>query len=551
MQTYNRSNPDACVTSLTSAEAWASGSSLTILDDFASKVHPDDLGEIGRYIQKHLEQAAAGVLPDEMQEFSSSRFRARSRGDTWEWYEIRSRLFLDSTGVVVAEGLFTLVTDLMTLLLQDPLTGLHNSLATEQWLQTAINDRPQTALAVITCDIDHFRSLNNVLGHGRGDRVIQATAGLLSNQVPEQTWLARAGADEFLIVLEDDCPTTAMTRARALGEKLQEALRRSHLLGERTSARFTASCGIAVRHNEPGDARALLLQASSALSQAKQQGSGSLCLFSRELEEALQQRLQLEQGLDRALRDNGLVLHYQPKVNREGQWIGAEVLVRWHQEHNLMVSPELFIPVAEQTGQIHELGLWVLRETCAQLGRWNRLGLQPPPLAINLSSVQLEQAPRDQQPLLDTVLQLCNEHGIRCDQLSMELTETALLHDWQRALDQLNPLVEAGISLAIDDFGTGYSSLKLLQTLPVSLIKLDKSFIQHLPDSDSDYRLVKGSLEVSHQLGLQTLAEGVETEAQRQCLHNLGCQSYQGFLFSKPLPAEAFEQQLRLQRAAG
>lgn len=463
-------------------------------------------------------------------------------------------MFLHETGVVIAEGLFTDVTGLMSLLLEDALTGLNNRLATEQWLQSAIVNRSHKPMDVINLDLDNFRAANNCLGHAHGDRVILDTAAVLRSLVSGEHWLARSGPDEFLIVLESEAAAQSAVSAPditalAIGlcRQLQQALLQNLPLHSNATSRFTASCGIAVRDHHQTDARALLLQASGALSQAKQQGPGGLCLFSRELEEGFQQRLRLEQGLDQALRNNGLALHYQPKVDRQGRWIGAEALVRWPLPDGGMISPDVFIPLAEQTGQIHELGLWVLEEACSQLAQWCRQGLNPPPLAINLSSVQLEQRIQDQQSLLCTVQHLCTAHGIRCDQLSFELTETALLRDWQQALDQLNPLADAGIMLAIDDFGTGYSSLKLLQTLPVSMIKIDRSFVQSLPDNDSDRHLVAGSLEIAHQLGLTTLAEGVETQAQWQCLQELGCDSYQGYLFSRPLPATEFARQLQRQ----
>ncbi|MEY4360141.1 MAG: hypothetical protein RLZZ631_1627 [Cyanobacteriota bacterium] len=547
MRAYNIGHPDACVTSLTTPAAWQTGSADVILADFATKINPDDQLTVGQYVRLHLEQSATGLAPGVVQTFSSSRFRARSGDGPWVWYEIRSRLISHSSGVVLAEGLFTEVTELMDMLLADSLTGLRNRLATEQWLQSFLERSADRCMAVISLDVDNFRALNQCLGYKRGDAVICAVADLLREVTAEHHWLARDAADEFLIVIhrfaDQPTPPTPDEIARHVFDLcrcVQQSLLERLSLPDCLRTRVTVCCGIALRSPDQLDARALLHQASSALSQAKQLGPGSVCLFSSALEEAQQQRLSLERDLEEALRGQGLSLEFQPKVDPQGHWIGAEVLVRWTRPDGSTVPPDLFIPVAEQTGQIHALSDWILSEACAQLGRWNRQGLRPPPLALNLSPVQLMSPLQGHPSLLESVQALCAEHGLQPDQLSFEITETALLHDVSRALEQLNPLVEGGITLAIDDFGTGYSSLTLLQTLPVNLIKVDQTFVKRLPTSAGDRSLVGGMLAIAHQLGMGTIAEGVETEEQRDCLEDLGCDAYQGYLFSRPLTAEAF-----------
>lgn len=547
MRAYNRLHPDACVTHFTSPEALQTGSAAAILEEFSRQVHPDDLAEMSAYIQAHLASSAHTLATGEIQKYTSRRFRGLGLHGEYCWYEIRSRLFLHGSGLVVVEGLFTEVTELMELLLTDPLTGLPNRAATERWLQTEINQDAQQQLVILNLELDNFRAVNNFLGRARGDQVIREVADILRDLTAHAPWLARPGANEFLVALTPAAvaePTTIHRVNADLAQRMARQLQeRVHLsLSTRTglASRISVSCGVAVQKPTVQDATALMQQADTALSNARQQGSGSICVYSEELTTHLEKRLRLEHDLEQALQQGELCLAYQPQVNRQGAWIGAEVLVRWPQSDGSTIPPDDFIAIAEQTGQIHRLGQWVLEQACTQLSCWQRQGLATPSLAINLSTVQLESRPFGAPSLIATLQHLCTVHGIRSDQISFEITETALLTHWDRAMEQLEPLITAGVKLAIDDFGTGYSSLKLLQALPIYMIKLDKFFVQQLPGSEENRRLIRGMLQIARELELETMAEGVETPAQWQELQALGCNSYQGFLFSRPLPAEEF-----------
>ena len=566
MRAYNRTNPDACFTHFTSPEAWATGSAQAYIGEFLGQIHPDDQPEMISYVQTHLDKCHQGVGLNEIHRFTSSRFRARKTQGNWGWHELRSRIYGHESGLILTEGVMTEITDVMELLLKDSLTQLPNRLATEQQLQRIFDRNPQANLVVINLDVDRFQSINDRFGQVSGDAVLQHVANTLQRQLPSSAWLARLEADEFLLALYPDTPISASASetasgqgsarlaahdARDLASQADAAVRRwqemlKHSFAERRELplRLTVSAGAAVYSGGVTCAKQLLQQANTALMEAKRRGPASYCLYSSRISEAIEQRLLMEKDLDLAIERKDFELLYQPQMDRSGRLIAAEALLRWSLPDGRIVAPDFFIPIAEQTGQIRALSQWVLETACAQLSDWQQQGLQPLSLAINLSAVQLE--PTTQEPaLVNVLLDACQRHGITPNQLDLEITETAVLHDKELALQQLNAVVSAGFGLAIDDFGTGYSCLQTLQRFPVHFVKIDKSFVQQLPDSTMDRQLVESVLMIARQLQLQTVAEGVETEAQWQLLHDLGCDSFQGYLFAKPLTGYAMADLMR------
>ena len=554
MRAYNLSNPDACFTHFTSPEVWATGSAQAYLGDLLSQIHSDDQPEMVSYIQAHLEKCHQGVGLNEIKTFSSSRFRARNAQGNWGWHEVRSRITGHASGLVIAEGVMTEITEVMELLLKDSLTQLPNRLATEQRLQRILDRNPQANLVVMNLDVDRFQSINDRFGQVSGDAVLQQVAIALQRQLPSSAWLARLEADEFLLLLCPEPPIPASAGETATGDlasqadaavrRWQELLKRSFAERCELPLRLTVSAGAAVYSGGVTCAKQLLQQANTALMEAKQRGPASYCLYSSRISEAIEQRLLLEKDLDLAIERKDFELLYQPQMDRSGRLIAAEVLLRWSLPDGRIMAPDFFIPIAEQTGQIRAVGQWVLETACAQLSQWQQQGLQPPSLAINLSAVQLE--PTTQEPaLVHVLLDACQRHGITPNQLDLEITETAVLHDKDLALQQLNAVVSAGFGLAIDDFGTGYSCLQTLQRFPVHFVKIDKSFVQQLPNSPMDRQLVESVLIIARQLKLQTVAEGVENEAQWQLLHDLGCDSFQGYWFAKPLTGHAMADLMR------
>jgi diguanylate cyclase (GGDEF)-like protein len=554
MRTYNQTSGDACFTHFTSAEVWATGSAEAFLTEMVSQVHPDDQAEMVSYIQDHYQSCHNGIDPGAVQSFSSQRFRARKPQGDWGWHEIRSRIYGHANELVITEGVMTELTEVMQLLLEDKLTTLPNRLASEQWLQGVLDREPAPDLAVINLDLDRFQSINDSFGQASGDAVIQQAAAILRQQLPAGAWLARLEADEFLVVLHpnrqgSDNPSAPAasdlaTEAEAAVRRFQETIQRGFAERLELPLRLTVSGGASLNPSGVTCARTLLQQANTALMEAKQRGQAGYCLYSEAFSQAIEWRLHLERDLELAIERGGFQLAYQPQVDCHGDWIGAEVLLRWPQPDGRSIGPDVFIPIAEQTGQIRRLSQWVLDTACSQLDRWRQEGLQPPRLAINLSSVQLE--PTAEEPSVGKLLlATCRRHSINPDQIELEITETAVLRNRTMALQQLEEVVAGGFRLGIDDFGTGYSSLQLLQTFPVQVVKVDKSFVQRLPDSTTDRQLVQGVLLIARQLGLKTVAEGVENEAQWQLLQTLGCDTYQGYFFDKPLTAQQMGDRLR------
>jgi predicted signal transduction protein with EAL and GGDEF domain len=569
MRSYNRTHPDACYTHFTRAEVWATGSAEAYLSDLLRQLHPEDQPEMVSYIQTHLERCAQDFPLGKVQSFRSNRFRARNADGQWGWHEVRSRLYRHRDGLIITEGVMTEITEVMQLLLEDSLTQLPNRRATEQWLQRILDRNPQEKLAVINLDIDRFQSINDSFGQDSGNAVLQQVALMLQGQLPAGAWLARLEADEFLLVLY---PEARLSEARlseagsgtgaapahdeaGMATQTEAAVRRwqerlQHIFFERRERRLrlTASAGTAVHPNGANCAKQLLQQANTALMEAKRLGPGGYCLYTNQISQAIDWRLQLEKSLDLAIESKAFTLVYQPQVDRWGRWIAAEVLLRWSLPDGRSMKPDVFIPIAEQTGQIRAMNHWVLETACTQLSQWIQQGLKPPRLAINLSAVQLE--PTAQDPaLVEELLEACQRHGITPDQLDLEITETALLGNRELALQQLKDVVDAGFRLAIDDFGTGYSCLQILQTFPVQFVKVDKSFVQQLPNNGKDRQLVESILLIARQLNLQTVAEGVESEAQLHLLQELGCDSFQGYFIAKPLNSQEMADRMRAELA--
>jgi EAL domain-containing protein (putative c-di-GMP-specific phosphodiesterase class I) len=354
-------------------------------------------------------------------------------------------------------------------------------------------------------------------------------------------WLARLGSDEFILLR----PMAKADRCKALqwAEEIRRTLGNTPGMGTGLAVQPSASLGVALAPDHGSDPDTLLRCANTALMEAKQHGKNQLRYYSPEISLQLRKRLELELRLARAIDREQLQLHYQPQIDRDGRRIaGAEALLRWRDQAGRMVSPNVFIPLAEQTGQIHSIGLWVIEEACRQLSAWRCQGLRPGKLAINISALQLG---AENPTLSELLARALNNHGLGPENLELEITETALLNDPERAGEQLRELADAGFSLAIDDFGTGYSSLAMLHSLPLDKLKIDRFFVERLGNDHADLAIVKATIVMAKELGLMTLAEGVETRDQLLKLQELGCDQFQGHLLGRPMPADAFACLLR------
>jgi diguanylate cyclase (GGDEF)-like protein/PAS domain S-box-containing protein len=417
----------------------------------------------------------------------------------------------------------------------DSLTDLPNRTLLADRLQQCINfaDRFATKLAVAFVDLDQFKLINDSMGHHVGDQLLRVMAERLSACVRDSDTVVRLGGDEFVLLL------TSLQKVEDISQSMQRVLTTVVDPCEIDGREFVVSCsiGISIYPDDGRDANALLKYADSAMYKAKQSGRNNFQFYTRELNKLLMERLDIEYRLRRAIENDEFLLHYQPKVDfGSGKVCGAEALIRWQPPGESMVSPMSFIPVAEETGQIEEIGQWVLMTACRQAKELSKLLGRPMPIAVNVSPRQFRQT-----GLVKLVESALETTGLDANCLELEITESTLVHDTGHFIKTLHDLKSIGIRLAIDDFGTGYSSMAYLKDFPVDRLKIDKAFVGNLEEEPSNIAILKAIIALGHSLGLKIVAEGVETPYQKAFLHGIGCDELQGYLFSKPLPAMAFE----------
>lgn len=423
---------------------------------------------------------------------------------------------------------------LVYLATHDALTGLPNRGYLMEQLARAVSDAQRNArpLAVLYLDLDGFKEINDTLGHSTGDEALKTVASLLKVTVPEITTIARVGGDEFVLVLEH-------ASAKSLAAELARRLKRCFQVPINAAGReifLTPSIGVSVFPDDGDQGETLLRTADIAMYRAKSEGRNTCVHYSPDLEAQMTERLEMRNLLRHAVDRNELVLHFQPKVSMQtGKIIGAEALIRWNSAERGLISPAQFIPLAEESGQIIPIGEWVLRTACAQAMQWRRQGLPPLVIAVNLSPRQFRQA-----DLLERIQQTLDDTGLHPEYLELEVTESAIMDNAASAIRLLNDIHDMGVNLAIDDFGTGYSSLAYLKQLPVSILKIDQSFVKGLTSEADDAAIVTAVIAMAKSLNLSVTAEGVETQEQLDALAQLGCDNYQGYLFSRPVTAEAF-----------
>ena len=426
----------------------------------------------------------------------------------------------------------------------DPLTGLPNRRLLMDRLQQALVSSARSARqgALLFIDLDNFKILNDTLGHDMGDLLLQQVAQRLRKCVRESDTVARLGGDEFVVMLEDLSTQRieAAEQTEAIGEKILAALNLPYQLAS-LEYHSTVSMGATLfgnQHDVMGD---LMKQADIAMYQAKKAGRNTLRFFDTQMQEAINTRATLERELRSALENRHFYLYYQIQVDDMQRPLGAEALIRWIHPERGVVSPMQFIPLAEETGLILPIGLWVLETACIQLKAWELdVSTRDLVLAVNVSPKQFRQ--------LDFVAQVqatVQRHAINPTRLKLELTEGMLAENIEGIIATMNTLNEVGIQFSLDDFGTGYSSLQYLQRLPLNQLKIDQSFVRNLSPDLKGNAIVKTIIAMAKGLNLEIIAEGVETEEQQQLLHYLGCDQYQGYLFSKPIPIEQFEALLK------
>jgi len=425
----------------------------------------------------------------------------------------------------------------------DSLTGLPNRNLLIERLDHALATASRSGVvgAVLFIDLDNFRDLNDTLGHRAGDLLLRLVGERLQLRVREGDTIARFGGDEFVIVVEglDDSQKEALFHAEHLAEALMSLINRSFEFDGNVYTP-TASIGVVLFERQRHSADDMIKWAELAMYEAKGAGRNCVRFFDPSMQAQVRSRALLEAGIRRGLDKGEFELHYQPQYSDEGELIGAESLLRWHHPERGMVSPAEFIPVAEASGLIRPLGRWVLEEACRQLVRWaDHPLLGRIPIAVNISAVQIHQ-----EDFVNELLAVLEYTGAEAGRLKLELTESMLVRNIEQTIDKMSALRRQGVGFSLDDFGTGYSSLGYLKRLPLDQLKIDQGFVHDLLNDANDAAIVRTVVALGQSMELSVIAEGVETEEQRQALIDHGCRYFQGYLLGRPMPAVELEARL-------
>jgi diguanylate cyclase (GGDEF)-like protein/PAS domain S-box-containing protein len=499
-------------------------------------IHPDD--------SQILEQA--------LKEFKANgnfniTYRIRDAHGNWRWFNDRSIDRREENGELIIIGLTEDITDhkaaeekIQHLAFYDSLSSLPNRRLLMDRLKQALvsSARIGRAGALLFIDLDNFKNLNDTLGHDIGDLLLQQVAQRLDSSIREGDTVARLGGDEFVVMLLDlsEQPFEAAAQTETIGEKILAALSQPYQL-EKNTYRCTASIGVTLFYDNQQAADELMKQADIAMYQAKKAGRNALRFFDRQMQENISARVSLEGELQNALEFQQFHLYYQIQVDSSHRALGAEALIRWIHPARGMISPAQFIPLAEETGLILPIGLWVLETACAQLKVWQQNAhTRDLTLAVNVSARQFRQT-----DFVAQVQDAVQRHAINPKLLKLELTESLLQESIEETVAIMVLLHVIGVQFSLDDFGTGYSSLQYLKRLPLDQLKIDQSFVRDIATDSSDKAVIRAIIAMARSLELDVIAEGVETEEQQQLLLKNGCTHYQGYLFGRPMPIEEFD----------
>jgi diguanylate cyclase (GGDEF)-like protein len=479
---------------------------------------------------------------------NQKEFRVRKPDGSIVWFDGHGRALHDGENRLVAvEGILTDITDrklaaeqIAMLARTDSLTGIPNRAAFLERLnlEFARAKRGANQFAVHYLDLDHFKDVNDTLGHPIGDALLRAVAERLQSCVRETDMVARFGGDEFA-VLQDNVEDIA--DIETLAAKMGEILAAPFAI-EGNQVQTTASIGIVPYRGDVATVDVMMMKADLALYRAKNEGRNQFRFHVVELDEQTQERMIIGEELRHAIKRGEFELYYQPQVEvKSGSLVGLETLIRWNHPKRGLMLPAAFIAVAETTGSIVSIGEWVIEHACRQIKAWSDLAIAPPTVAVNLSGAQFKLASQLDQ----TVIECLTRYDVAPERLELELTESVLIETTQRHGEVFKRLRKIGVRLAIDDFGTGYSSLDYLRSFRVSRLKIDRRFINDVTTSADDAAIVRATIGLARELGIEVIAEGVETAEQRDFLISAGCKLAQGYYFGKPMPSAAASELLR------
>lgn len=420
----------------------------------------------------------------------------------------------------------------------DALTGLPNRLVLQDRLQQDIvrAQRDGSQIAVLFIDLDRFKNVNDSMGHSAGDELLTHVARVFTDCVRSTDLVVRLGGDEFVIVITDihqnENPVNFVS---GMAQKIMHALERSTTLVSGLSMTPSASIGIALFPEDAGTFQDLLKNADAALYHAKNEGRAVFRFYSPELNATALDNMRLEQDLRSAIQNNELRVYYQPKVDLQRRVVGTEALIRWQHPERGLVSPAAFIPLAEQSGLIIDIGEWVLEQSCAFVALLKAMGFKPIRISVNLSALEFKR-----NDLIEKIEAILNRTQVDPHCIELELTESIAILNFKTCVDRMQHLKRLGLTLSMDDFGTGFSSLSYLQELPLDVLKIDQSFVRLLAQSRSSQAIAKTIIALADGLNMKTVAEGVETQEQADLLEQFHCHIFQGYLFSRPIPAQDF-----------
>ena len=502
-------------------------------------IHPEDLNTFDEALTSYFEKKTPYFICE---------YRLKTKEADYIWVLTKGKAIRDNKGnPIKMAGSHTNITDkkkaeaeINHLAYFDTVTDLANRTLFEEKLNKCIanTNANKEIFGLIYLDLDNFKNVNDTLGHAFGDLLLKNVAKLLKKHVNAEDIVARLSGDEFAIILPK---LNTLEEINAIAEKIKDEFQNPFLLANH-EVYVTVSMGIAIYPTDGEDQHTLLRNADTAMYCAKEKGKNSYEFYLHEMNKKVMEKLQLQNDLRRALKNNEFVVYYQPQVSMEtSEIVGFEALVRWIHPVNGMIPPFRFIPEAEEMGLITDIGEFVLRTACKQNKQWQELGYSPKCMAINLSARQFQQ-----KNLLKIIEEVLEETQLDTRWLELEITESICMNDLSFTIDLLNKFKDLGVTIALDDFGTGYSSLNYLKKLPIQSLKIDKSFVDNITNDDKELAIAKAITTLAHTMDLSIVAEGVETEEQFSVLKELDCDKAQGYLFSRPLPAEEIERLLVL-----